>query len=260
MSDMKFFNYYILSALLCLVFTGCEIDNYDGPDSTIQGTIFDHNNQPLQVNQGAEIIRIREVSWSKGDTTVFIGNQKLKVQQDGTYRHTKWFSGEYRMMPYSGAFFPYDDEKLDADDAGELIKISGTSTKDFSVTPYLTIEWVQKPTVTSDNHIECSVRFTRNQKAGYDMPDVREADMLVSRTINPSSGRDTELHPTKVALTNDMEGTVITFRTSRAVKYTGIDYWIRISMNCKTAEGKPETNYPGMGADNFSTIEKIRVP
>jgi hypothetical protein len=251
---------YIAIVLCCLTATNCEIDNYDGPDATIQGTIYDHRNQPLEVNQGAGIIRAREGSWAK-DADSYVGNQTLKVQQDGTYRHTKWFSGEYRMLPYSGAFFPYDDEKQDADDAGELIRISGTTTLDFSVTPYLTIEWVTKPFVTSDNRIECSVRFTRNEKAGYEMPDLREADMLVARTINPSGARDGELHPTKVALTNDMEGQEITFRTARAVKYTGIDYWVRISMNCKAVANKPETNYPGISnSDNFTSIEKIHVP
>lgn len=255
----RLINYITIVSCCTLVFS-CAIDNYDGPDSIIQGTIYDHLNQPLQVNQGAEIIRMREVSWAKGDPDVFVGNQLLRVQQDGTYRHTKWFSGEYCMLPYQGAFFPYDDEKQDADDAGELVKISGTFSKDFTVTPYLTIEWVKLPVVTADNYIECSVRFTRNQKAGYEMPDVREAVMLVSKTMNPSDGRDGELYPGTYILTNSMEGTEITFRTSRALKYTGMDYWIRIQMNCKTATDKPETNYPGMGANNFTTIEKINVP
>jgi hypothetical protein len=236
------------------------MDNYDGPDAEIQGTIYDHSNQPLQVGHGAGIIRMREVSWGQNDSTIFVGNQTLKVQQDGTYRHTKWFSGEYRMLPYSGAFYPYDDEKLDADDAGELVKISGTVTKDFSVTPYLTIEWVKKPTVTADKYIECSVRFKRNQKTGYAMPDVREAVLLVSKTVNPGAGRDAELYPTPFALTNDMEGTEITFRTTRTVKYANMDYWIRISMNCKAVANDASTNYPGMGAENFTTIEKIHVP
>ncbi len=257
---MNRLNYYIAIILCSFLAISCEIDNYDGPDAEIQGTIYDHNNQPLQVAHGAGIIRMREVSWPNGDSTVFIGNQTLKVQQDGTYRNTKWFSGEYRMLPYSGPFYPYDDAKLDADDAGELVKISGSVSKDFSVTPYLTIEWVKKPTVTSDNYIECSVRFKRNQKAGYKMPDVREAVLLVSRTVNPSAGRDAELYPKPFTLTNDMDGKEITFKTSRAVKYTNMDYWIRISMNCKAVANDASTNYPGMGAENFTTIEKIHVP
>jgi hypothetical protein len=249
---------YIAFILCCLLPLSCEIDNYDGPDATIQGTIYDHQNQPLQVNQGAGIIRMREVSWAK-DSSTFIGNQTLKVQQDGTYRHTKWFSGEYRMLPYSGAFFPYDDDEADSDEAGELVKISGTTTKDFIVTPYLTIEWVKKPVVTADNYIECSVRFKRNQKPGYEMPDVKEAWLLVSRNVNTSS-RNLDLYPRKLDLTNDMENLELTFRTDIPLKYAGIDYWIRVSMNCQTAAGKPETNYPGMGAENFTTIEKVHVP
>jgi hypothetical protein len=91
------------------------------------------------------------------------------------------------------------------------------------------------------------------------MPDLKEAWLLVSRTVNTSS-RNLDLFPRKMDLTNDMEDQELTFRTDIPVKYTGIDYWIRVSMNCQTAEGKPETNYPGMGAENFTTIEKIHVP
>jgi hypothetical protein len=238
----------------------CEIDNYDAPDATIQGTIYDSESQkPLQVDHGAGIIRMKEVSWAKGDSTAYIGNQTLKVQQDGTYRNTKWFAGEYRMLPYNGAFFPYDDENKDLDNAGELVKITGAVTKDFTVTPYLSIAWVEEPIVLSDNRIRCSVRFKRNQKPGYEIPDVKEAWLLVSRNVNTSS-RDLDLYPLKMDLTNEMEGSVLEFTTSRAVKYTGINYWIRVSMNCQTAAGKPETNYPGMGASNFTDIKEIFVP
>ena len=260
---MKRLLYHYTAIIICCVFAAsCEIDNYKAPDATIQGTIYDHNGQPLQVNQGSQYLRMREVSWVTGDTTVFIGNQTLKMQQDGTYRHTKWFSGQYRMLPYNGPFYPYwdaNDPIKDGDDAGELVDISGTTTKDFTVTPYLTIEWVKKPAVTADNFIECSVRFKRNQKAGYGMPDLREGWLRVSRTIN-AGAFDADLFTRSIALTNSMEGEEITFRTSQAVKYTGIDYWIRITMSCQTAAGDATTNYPGMGADNCSTIEQIHVP
>jgi hypothetical protein len=258
MKHMKFFIYYTLTVLFCISFVACEIDNYEEPDATIQGTIYDNQtNAPLQVDHGSGIIRMREASWAKDDNA-FIGNQTLKVQQDGTYRNTKWFSGEYLMLPYSGAFYPYDDENKDYDNAGELVKIAGVTSKDFTVTPYLSVEWVEEPTVLPDNSIRCSARFKRNQKPGYEMPDVREADLLVSKIIN-TGAKDSNLFPNKVVLTNDMEGQAIVF-TSKPVKYTGIDYYIRISMNCKTAVGKPETNYPGMGASNFTTIKKVHIP
>ncbi|NDV84315.1 DUF3823 domain-containing protein [Bacteroides sp. 51] len=257
---MKAITKYIAFVLCCVLAVSCEIDNFDEPDATIQGVLYDHTGQPLQVNHGSKYIRAREISWANGDENIFVGAQTLAVQQDGTYRNTKWFPGEYRMLPRAGNFYPYDDEKQDADDAGILLKISGTTTQDFTVTPYLTIEWVKKPTVGADGFLECSVRFKRNQKPGYEMPDVREAWLRVSRTVNVKDGADTQYYKTAFALKNEMEGQEITFRTNIALKYTGIDYWVRVHMDCKTAAGKPETNYPGMGEPNFTTIEKIHVP
>jgi hypothetical protein len=256
---MKIVSKYIVFVLCCILAVSCEIDNYDGPDAVIQGVFYDHNGDSLQVNHGSEYLRMREISWAKDENT-FIGNQRLRLQQDGTYRHLKWFSGEYRMLPHAGNFFPYDDEKLEADDAGETVKISGTTTKDFIVTPFLTIEWVKKPTVTADNYLECSVRFKRNQKAGYEMPDLNEGWLRISRSVNVGGAFDGQLFPSKITLTNDMEGKEITFRTAIPLKYTGIDYWVRVSMNCKAVSGKPETNYPGVQEANWTTIEKIHVP
>ncbi|GHT18306.1 hypothetical protein AGMMS4957_00340 [Bacteroidia bacterium] len=258
---MKNLYKYMFFLSISLFAVSCEIDNYDGPDATIQGTIFSStDNQPLQVDHGTGIIRIREVSWAKGDPDAYVGNQTLKVQQDGTYRHTKMFSGEYLILPYNGAFYPYDDSYKDnEDEAGELLKIGKGTTKDFTVTPYLSIEWVSEPTVLPDNKISCSVRFKRNQKSGYDMPDMKEAWLLISRTVNTGS-RDLDLYPKALALTNDMEGQVLEFISERPVKYTGISYWIRVSMNCQTAAENASTNYPGMGANNFTTIKEIQVP
>ena len=254
------FSKFLAIILCCFLATSCEIDNFTGPDATIQGTFYDHNGQALQVNHGASYLRMREISWIIDDPDVFIGNRNLAIQQDGTYRNTKQFSGEYRMLPYQGNFFPYDDANADGDDAGDLVKISGTTTKDFTVTPYLTIEWVEKPTVTADLYLECTVRFIRNQKSGYEMPDLREGRLQISRMVNTSSGNNTDLYPTPLTLNNSMEGQDIKFRSAIPLKYTGIDYWIRVTMNCQTAAGKPETNYPGMGQENCSTIEKIHVP
>lgn len=260
MKNMKFLNYHIILAVLfCLVFTGCETDNYDEPDCTIEGKIFDHLNQPFQTSQGAGIIRIREISWAK-DSTTFTSNRTLKVQQDGTYRNTKIFRGTYRLLPYSGAFFPYDDVNKDKDNAGELVEIGGTVTKDFTVTPYLTIDWVKKPEIDAQGYLICSVKFKRNQKTGYTMPNLKQAKLYVSRTINATGGADGNLFTAPLNITNDKENTEITLKTSIPLKYKGIDYWVRVAMNCQAVPGNAETNYPGIGAENFTTIEKVYVP
>jgi len=260
MKRMKFFNFYILSVLLCFVFTACELDNYDAPDCTIEGTIMDHRNQPFQVNHGAEIIRIREMSWAKDEDT-YTANRTLKVQQDGTYRHTKIFKGTYRLLPYSGAFFPYDDVNLDGDDAGELVEMrsNSTTTRDFTVTPYLTLEWVKKPTVDAQGYLNCSVKFTRNQKAGYKMPELRRGSLQVSRSVNAGAA-DGSLFTTPTNISNAQEGEEIEFKTVIPLKWTGINYWVRVSIEVQAVSGDPDTNYPGLPASNYTTIEQIFVP
>jgi len=259
---MKIISKYIAIVICCIVAASCEIDNYDGPNATIKGAFYDHNGQPLQVNHGSSYLRMREVSWAKGDTSIIITNRTLVVQQDGTYQHTKQFSGEYRMFPYQGNFYPYwdaSDPVQDGDNAGELVKISGVTTKDFTVTPYLTIDWVQKPTITADGYLECTVRFTRNQKPGYGMPDLREARLQVSRSANASSA-DGNYFPSPMTITNAMEGQDILIRSAIPLKYKSTNYTIRVTMNCQTAAGNAETNYPGMGAVNCTTIEQIYYP
>ena len=259
MKYMKFFNYYILSALFCIIaFAGCEMDNYTAADCTVQGKFTDHTGQPLQINHGASIIRMREISWANDDPDVHIANRSIVVQQDATYRNTKIFKGTYRMLPNSGGFYPYDDDfPQNEDDAGDIVEVNGTVTKDFSVTPYLTIEWVKKPTIDSDGRLSCSVKFTRNQKTGYEMPNVYRGSLVVSKVENAGSG-DGDLFPTQTNLSNSQEGVEITFRTAIPLKYTGIRYRVRVSMNCQQASSA--SNYPGMGASNYTTIEDIFVP
>ena len=260
---MKIISKYIAIVICCILAASCEIDNYkDVPNATIKGVFYDHNGQPLQVNHGSGYLRMREISWAKEDTTRYITNRTIVIQQDGTYQHTKQFAGEYRMFPYQGNFYPYwdaDDPGKDGDNAGDLVNIKGVTTKDFTVTPYLTIDWVEKPTVTADGYLECTVRFKRNQKPGFGMPDLREARLQVSRSANASAS-DGNYFPSAMAITNAMEGQDIKIRSAIPLKYKGTTYTIRVTMNCQTASGDSSTNYPGMGAVNCTTIEKVHVP
>lgn len=253
-----------IAIFICLFFAvSCEIDNYDAPDTTIQGAFFDHNGQPLPVEEGSTYLRMRENSWAADDEEAYVGYRTIALSQDGTYHHSKQFSGTYRMFPASGNFFPYweaGDEVEDGEEAGILVDISGVTTQNFTVTPYLTVEWVKKPYITADNYIECVVRFTRNQKQGFDMPDVQFANMRIGRTIAPTRSRLAEFEPQQLNLTNDMEGTDITIRTIIPIKWTGVDYYIQITMNCKAVAGNTSTTYPGIGAWNTTTVESVFVP
>ena len=266
---MKRISYYIATVICCILAVSCEIDNLDEPDATIQGTFYDHTGKPLEVRHGANYLQTRELTWAK-DADTYVAPRRLVLKQDGTYTNTKQFAGDFLLFPIEGNFFPYwaNSSITDADErenSGVVVtlKSGGVTTQDFHVTPYLTIDWVKEPFVVTEangKYIECSVKFTRNQKAGFNMPDVREANFHVGRTINPQGSREGDYFPSVRTVTNAQEGTELTFRTAIPVKFTNLNYWIRISINCQTAASDNTTNYPGMGQENYSSIKQLFVP
>lgn len=138
---------YSLSALaLLLTISACtSIDNYDEPGDTIQGRIIDKttgNNFITCVNDFR--VRIWDKSWSDNPSP-----QDLIVKSDGTYQNTKLFSGTYDMQPYDGAFWPVEVETG--------IKLSGSLSKDFEVTPYLHVTDVTSNLSGNKLHLTCKL-------------------------------------------------------------------------------------------------------
>lgn len=219
---------------LAVINYSCEKDNYKAPDATITGKILDHNGKLLQTEQGSGNMRIKmeELSWNGGAEGTVVTPQYLNVRQDGTYINTKWFPGKYRMTPIEGAFYPYNTE-------GELVDISKSVTKDFTVIPYLDVEWITEPHMTSDGYIEASVKFARNSKEGVAKPDLNNLLFCIATTQYVGNNNyDSQLISGTMKITNDMEGTVINVKTSKPVKYAGATYYVRVGICCSDAYKK----------------------
>jgi hypothetical protein len=137
-----------------------KIDNYDGPTETLQGRIIDAGNgQNVQSevsgdNGNGTRIRLLETSWSNNPTPLY-----LATKQDGTYSHTKVFAATYKMIA-EGAFVPMD---LAGNDKSQTVTVGGgTTTVDFTVDPFLRVEWVSEPVVNNANGtVSVDVRVTR---------------------------------------------------------------------------------------------------
>ncbi|MCD7899481.1 MAG: DUF3823 domain-containing protein [Bacteroides sp.] len=236
--------YTLAAIMLVFVLGSCEKDNYSDPDATIQGQIVDHNGNPLQTEQGNGNMRIKmeELSWAKGNPETVITPTYLNMKQDGSYIHTKIFSGEYRMTPIEGAFYPYKEE-------GEIVQIRGSVTQNFTVIPYLDVEWVDKPTLTADNKITCSIRFKRNAKEGVAMPDLNNAKLFIASTqYVGNNNKDDQINGGTVTVTNEQEGTVISF-TSNTVRFTSMTYWVRVGVCCNDSHKKY----------NYTDIQKVKI-
>lgn len=218
----------IIFSLIALCFSACEKDNYDAPDSTIEGVVFDNNGKQLQTGLGQDNmkIRIKEVSYAHGDENVVVTEQNLNMMMDGTFKNTKLFKGTYEMWPFETCGYPCEDEQKKTVD----IKSGKTTKVEFTITPYLTLEWVGEPTQDENGFIHASFKFTRNSKEGFAMPDVEKTQLIIGTTVSCSGdGRYTD---NSVNITNIQEGTIIELKSKAKIQFTQ-KLFLRVAANCK---------------------------
>lgn len=119
--------YLAISALLLGGAASCslfQLDTYEGPDATLTGGIID---EATGKNVQSDIVNgttIKLIEHGYADPTP----RYLVVKNDGTYRNTMLFEGTYTVQPDKRNFLPVDPQD---------IKISGETTLDFIVTPYI---------------------------------------------------------------------------------------------------------------------------
>lgn len=115
-----------LIALAIFATSGCNLDNYDLPDSKIHGSIIDVETGELieqDIINGAVIEYLEEG---------YLQIQNMVIKNDGTYRNDLMFSGQYTMTPVRGNFEPIEPQIVD-------IK-KGDNQVDFKVKPYIRIK------------------------------------------------------------------------------------------------------------------------
>lgn len=178
---------YILISLCAVGAVSCSKDNYKGPEETFEGRFIDKGTgEPFQTAMGNTGIRIRmmEYSWSENPQPY-----DFNVNQDGTFRNTKIFKGEYGVIP-SGAFVPLEEERMN---------IKGTVNKTYEVEPLLRVEWVKDPVMLPDGTMEAEVKITRGtDNPAYQEP-LAEAWLFVSETDYVGDFSYSSVYSTKLA-------------------------------------------------------------
>lgn len=235
---------YILFIGLMINLISCKIDNYDAPNASISGQVTDINGKPFQTSsgKGSMTIRIIERSFLNVDESVVVTPQDLNLKQDGSYINNRLFAGEYEVIPWQGAF--YDD--VDS----QIVELKNGKTKvvNFVVTPYLELEWVKEPYITSDNFLKASFRFKRNKKEGVSCPNLKDACMWISRTKYCGIEGDPNYTPQTLKLNNTDEGKEIELTSKIPIKYN-MKFWVRIGARCNDVYQKY----------NFTDIKEIDV-
>lgn len=205
---------------IALMAGACEKDNYDAPNASLQGTLTDPNGVGLQIEPGASSTRIKmeEISWSSTPIPFY-----LNFMMDGSYTNSKVFAARYKITPVEGPFYPI---------VADTIDVKGSTTCNFTVTPYLNVSWVGTPTVETDKKITVKFKFTRNASpvAGVATPALLDYQLFISTTkFVGNNNADLNLVGPVVTATNVMEGQELTITTKTAVKYL-TTYYVRVGV------------------------------
>jgi hypothetical protein len=155
----------LLAAGMLIAGASCvKKDNYDAPDASLEGNLFDQNSKNnIQTFTGNVTIRLEQLSWSATPTP-----QDIPVKVDGSYKNSKLFKGHYRASIKGGAFWAVPPVELDID--------KGT-IYDFNLTPYL---YITNFTTQLDSN-QLTLRF--NMQAPIDgIPSIAEIQPYVNTT------------------------------------------------------------------------------
>lgn len=117
-----------VAAVSCVLFTACELDNYDGPDAQIYGEIRDIETDALieqDIVSGSRIC-YEELGYENPE------QQYMNFMVNGEYRNNLVFSGKYDIYFAERNFV--SPEKLEAYEIHP-----GSNRLDFKVQPYIRI-------------------------------------------------------------------------------------------------------------------------
>lgn len=120
----------ILLFVSCFLFalTSCEVDNYDGPNASIHGSILDEQTGELVGSdmENGNAIKVREHGFTNPT------DQTWYIMNTGEYRNDMVFAATYDVRFENGNFYPFE--------VNDFVVKPGDNTHDFKVIPYIRIK------------------------------------------------------------------------------------------------------------------------
>jgi hypothetical protein len=258
---MKNIFYYIMVSVALITAGACskKVDNYAAPDQTLRGRIIDAGtgkNVPGEVsgeNGTGTRIELRELSWSDNPTPLY-----LATMQDGTYNNTKIFAGHYKISA-DGAFVPLVQTGANPVDKSKEVDIQGGVTEvDFSVEPFLRIEWVGEPVLNTNGTVSVQFIVTRGTNNPNYQLNVTDINLYVNRLpyVGSNANSFDPRYSTRVSYSgtdgNNLLGKTLTFTTSGGALPNKRDWFVRVAAR---------TTFPNLGRPyNYNEVKTIPVP
>lgn len=117
-------NLYLLISFLML-FSSCEIDNYDPPKSTLSGQIVFEDN-PVSVRSNGVQLEL----WQPGYD--LFGKIPIYVNQDGSYTASV-FDGDYKLTVLRGAPWVFSSDTIN-------VEVRGSNLLNVPISPYYILD------------------------------------------------------------------------------------------------------------------------
>jgi hypothetical protein len=226
-----------------------KVDNYDGPTETLQGRIIDAGtNQNVQSevsgdNGNGTRIRLLEISWSANPTPL-----NLATKQDGTYINTKVFAATYKMIA-EGAFVPMD---LAGNDKTQTVVVQGgTTTVDFTVEPFLRVEYVGEPVVNANGTVSVDVRVTRGTTNTAYQQNITNLALFLSPNEYVGNNNFDNRYSTIVSYSGTTGNAIVgqTIKLTSTSVLPKKDWYLRVGSRIAF----------GTNRYNYSTIKKVTI-
>ncbi|MBD1385812.1 DUF3823 domain-containing protein [Mucilaginibacter rigui] len=245
--------YTLAICAVTLVGSSCsKLDDYAAPSETLNGSVVDAGTgKTVQTEQGSGTrIKLLEISWSNNPTPFYIASM-----QDGTFNYTKLFAGK-NVISAEGPFVPMvqtDNTGKTIVDKSQTVDIKGTTTVNFSVEPFLRIEWVGEPVLNADGTITVQVKINRGTNDPNFQQDVSDINLYVnSNKFVGNNNFDDRYSPlTSYGGTdgNAKLGQTLTL-TTKGVLPGQRQYFIRVGAR---------TNY-GLKYYNYTDVKTVTAP
>jgi hypothetical protein len=257
---MKNTFYHIMLGIALISAGACsKVDNYAAPDQTLQGRIIDAGtgkNVPGEVsgeNGTGTRIELRELSWSENPTPLY-----LATMQDGTYNNTKIFAGHYKIST-DGAFVPMVQTGANPVDKSKEVDIQGgVTTVDFTVEPFLRVEWVGEPVLNANGTVTVKAIVTRGTADPNYQLNITDINLYINNYpyVGSNANSFDARYSNRVSYTgtngNNLLGQTLTLTTTGGALPAKRDWYVRVAAR---------TTFPNLGRPyNYNEVIKISIP
>ncbi|MFY0256450.1 DUF3823 domain-containing protein [Chitinophaga sp. 30R24] len=127
MKKMKRLKLLVTAITLLLSVSSCKQDNYNGPDSTIYGSMLDAKTNQLVEQDIINGTQIELIEQGFANPV----SQYMVIKNDGTFRNALVFGGTYEIRPVRGNCLPMEVQRF---------TVKGNTKIDFLVQPYIRLQ------------------------------------------------------------------------------------------------------------------------